>query len=211
MVYLRKMGNAQRRWQIDIARNTKTQAHDFNGRIIDILSIGRGITERKQRDEQLQLLNHAFNQINEAIFLTSEDGLFSLVNEKACSSLGYTREELLGMSVFDIAPNVTPEAFEHAKVSPEQEFAILESHHKTKDGRIFPIEVRASHIFYQGKNYGMALVRDITERKAIEKQLALLNYAIDQVEESIWLIDENANIHYVNQAASLSTGCTRKF
>lgn len=188
----------------------KTQVHDLNGEIIGILSIGRDITERKQRDEQLQLLNHAFNQVNEAIFLTGEDGLFSHVNEKACSSLGYTREELLGMSVFDIDPNVTPEIFEHAKVSPEREFAILESHHKTKDGRIFPIEVSASHIVYQGKNYGMALVRDITERKAIERQLALLNYAIDQVGESIWLIDKDANIHYVNQAACLSTGYTHE-
>ena len=173
------------------------------------MSLVRDVTEQKQHEEELLLLNHAFNQVNEAIYLTDEKGRFFIVNEKASSHLGYTREELLKMSVFNIDPNITPENFEKIRVSSEQKFAVVESHHKTKDGSIFPVEVRASHISYKGKNYGMALVHDLSERKAIEKQLKLLNVALDHIKESVWLGDENGKIQYVNQEACHSTGYTR--
>lgn len=173
------------------------------------MSLVRDVSEQRQHEEELLLLKHAFNQVNEAIYLTDEKGKFFIVNEKASNHLGYTRKELLEMSVFNIDPNITPENFEKIRVSPEQKFAVVESHHKTKDGWIFPVEVRASHISYKGKNYGMALVRDLSERKATEKQLKLLNFALDHIKESVWLIDESGNIQYVNQETCRVTGYTR--
>lgn len=175
------------------------------------LSRVRDISERKQHEEQLQLLNHAFNQVNEAIFLMSDDGRIFLIDEKACRSLGYTREELLGMNVFDIDPTITGEDFDRFRMATGRgELPLIETYHKTKEGRIFPVEINASNITYQSKNYGMAVVRDITERKKSIRDLTLLNYAFENANDAIELIDEDGYFVMVNQKACSSLGYTRE-
>ncbi len=47
----------------------------------------------------------------------------------------------------------------------------FETQHKTKDGRVFPVEVTANYLEFDGQEYGFAFVRDITERRALESQL----------------------------------------
>ncbi|MDD5214989.1 MAG: PAS domain S-box protein, partial [Methylococcales bacterium] len=162
--------------------------------------------------ERHALLVHAFDNVEEAIFLIDENAQFFLVNEKACRSLGYTREELLTMQIFDIDPDFTPEHWEHLRrqVTDRTLSMILETRHKRKDGHIFPVEVSANYISYHGRNYDMALVRDISERKATEKQLRLLNHALDNVREFVWLIDENAKFQYNNAEACHTLGYTRE-
>jgi PAS domain S-box-containing protein len=86
-------------------------------------------------------------------------------NEKACSELGYNREELLSMTVFDIDPNISKESASRSLERLRQsEFVLLESVHCRKDGTIFPVEVNFK-IVQLDKQYVVALSRDITERK----------------------------------------------
>ncbi|MDD2864112.1 MAG: PAS domain S-box protein [Methylococcales bacterium] len=170
------------------------------------------LLEHNQDDERIALLVHAFNNVDEAIFLADEDAKFVRVNEKACQSLGYTRKELLSMQIFDIDPDFTREHWEEYKDaravgSPS---VTLETRHQTKDGRIFSVEVRVSSIPYQGKNYNMSLVRDISERKAKDKENSLLNHALNHVQEAVWLIGQDAKIHYVNEKACHETGLARE-
>lgn len=157
-------------------------------------------------------LAYAFNNVDDAIFLVDENARFVMVNEKACRSLGYSQEELLTLRVFDIDPDFTQQDWEYFKngIHAGTLSITIETHHKTKDGRIFPVEVNANYIVYEGKSYSMSLVRDISARKDAEKQLALLNYAIDHVGESAWLIDENAQFHYNNAEALRAIGYTRE-
>jgi diguanylate cyclase (GGDEF)-like protein/PAS domain S-box-containing protein len=181
---------------------------DADGRPLFMSTIMHDLTERKQKEAQLSLLNYAFNYVEEAIYLIDENAQFVQVNEKACRDLGYTREELLHLKIFDIDPDYTPQHWQQRQDNIGKGIlsTTLETRHKTKEGRIFPIEVRASHIAYQGQYYDIAMVRDISERKATEKQLSLLNYALNHIKEEVWLIDENARFHYVNQAACRSIG-----
>lgn len=134
----------------------------------------RDITERKQADAELRLFRSLIDRTNDAIFVVDPDtGRFLYVNEKACGSLGYSREELLQMSVTDIEA-VVPDNFSweaHVREVRTQGAMLLEGQHKCKDGLIFPVEVNVSFIGHEQADYMVAVVRDITERKRGEEQL----------------------------------------
>lgn len=130
------------------------------------------ITERKQSSRRLELLKFALDHVREAAYLIDDHGYFRDVNEEACRVLGYSRDELLRMSVPDIDPDFT---FEHLGVTrPELRLRgslIFEARHKTRDGRIFPVEVSSNYFVYEGLGYNLALSRDITERTLAEQTL----------------------------------------
>ncbi len=71
-------------------------------------AFSRDITERKQIEEYLKITQLAMDKFGDSILWLSSDGRFVYVNEAACKSLGYSREELLSMYIWDIDPNFPP-------------------------------------------------------------------------------------------------------
>ncbi|MDH5436222.1 MAG: PAS domain S-box protein [Gammaproteobacteria bacterium] len=112
----------------------------------------------------------------DAIFLHDEDGNFIDVNHQACVSLGYTREELLKMSVFDIEKGVTRSKLGDfwSSLDKNKPFR-LEGVQQRKDGTLFPVEVNLGFLEKKGKNLVLASVRDITQRKLNEDILRKSN------------------------------------
>ncbi len=130
------------------------------------------IAEHKQTVKQFQLMKFSVDQVSDAIFWANEDGSFFDVNEGACRRLGYSRQELLAMPVFDIAPKLSPSVWaERWQQRKKQSYSIFESKHLTKDGRLIPVEITSNHLVYQGKTYNCAVARDITERKRAEEMV----------------------------------------
>jgi PAS domain S-box-containing protein len=130
----------------------------------------RSQTARQQAEQQLALLSFALDKGYEAAFLMDEARL-RYVNEEACRRLGYSREELLNKSVSDIDPDFPAERWpDHWRELKAQQSLTFESRHRTRDGRIFPVEVSANYFEYGGRAYNLALVRDITERKRAEEE-----------------------------------------
>jgi PAS domain S-box-containing protein len=94
--------------------------------------------------ESNQLLTRIVNQSYDAIFLMDRQFRFRYVNDTAVRQLGYSREELLSMDVFGIDPDVTPERMEAIARELDAAGGIagnIETRHRAKDGRIFPVEV----------------------------------------------------------------------
>ena len=169
---------------------------DDNGNPCKILGVSRDISKRREVEEALkeseEKFRNFFNSVNDAVFVYPIDeeiffGKYIEVNDVACERLGYTREELMNMSVRDIS---VPEALEEfqpvmEKFSPEREPS-FDWIHKTKDGREIPVEI-SSHIFdLKGKPTVIAIARDITERKKAEEVLK-------ESEEKFRSFVENAN------------------
>ncbi|MGB9130795.1 MAG: PAS domain S-box protein [Thiobacillus sp.] len=121
----------------------------------------------------LELLEHAVDQSSDAVFLIDEALRFRYVNDAACGSLGYSRDELLTMMPQDIDPDVTREA---ALAGMERiligERLAFESRHRRKDGSLFPVEISASLVEYGGVRFNLAVARDIGECKRMEQALA---------------------------------------
>ncbi len=135
-------------------------------------AVQRELAERKQTEDRLLLTQFAVDHAAEAVYWMTTDGRFFYVNEVACQTLGYTRDELLTMAVYDIDPELPADAWplywEKAKKTTSRE---LESKHQRGDGRIFPVEIKASRLVFGGQEYIVAFVRDISERKRAEKTL----------------------------------------
>ena len=105
-------------------------------------------------------------------FWMDEDARLVYVNQAACDTLGYSKEELLKMTLHDIDPNILkaewPERWSHMKRSGER---TLETSQRTKDGRLIPVEVRGNYVEFEDRGYNCAVARDITERKKQEQEL----------------------------------------
>jgi diguanylate cyclase (GGDEF)-like protein/PAS domain S-box-containing protein len=130
---------------------------------------GPGIDDAEGRLRLSQfLLDHA----GEAAFWAHTDGRFFYANEEACSSLGYSREELEALSVPDIVPPELAGLFEEMAARVRVEGRVtFETVEVAKDGSTFPVEVRMNYLEHQGREYYCAFVRDIGERKRVERAL----------------------------------------
>jgi PAS domain S-box-containing protein len=94
------------------------------------------------------------------------------VNDAACRSLGYSRDELLTMCVYDVDAGFPRESWtEHWQNVKQHGSITWESEHRAKDGRLLPVEIKADFVEYEGEEYLCALARDITERKQQEQAL----------------------------------------
>ncbi len=132
------------------------------------------ISEFKRTEGDLELYRDLFNQSNDAIYIIDPDtARFMDVNEKACSDLRYARPECLNLKINDI------EAFFADKDSwrkyvtkmKNKGHMLAEREHRRSDGSVFPVEVSAKFIKHGEKEYIVALVRDLSEKKALESQL----------------------------------------
>jgi PAS domain S-box-containing protein len=137
-----------------------------------LLCVVADITERKQVEETLQLAQFSLDNTADEVLWIGQDKRFLYVNHAACQVLGYTREELLTMTIADINPVFPMEIWdEHWQNLRRQGFAKLETRHRRKDGTVFPVEVTSTHMERNDKEYICSFIRDITERKQAEETL----------------------------------------
>jgi PAS domain S-box-containing protein len=122
--------------------------------------------------QQPDLFRTLLDHTTDAIEVVDPETLRLLdVNQTACVQLGYSREEMLSMSVFDLDPNLN-EGFRTrvARQLQESGFAMFETERRRKDGSTFPVEVTYRKV-QREREYGVAVTRDITARKRSEEAL----------------------------------------
>src|SRR5262249_55913238 len=91
------------------------------------------------------------------------------VNRRACESLGYTRDELIGVTPAEFDSDLTPALFDdRVRKLIAGETIAFESRHRRKDGTIFPVEIRSQAFWEGGRRFIVSLARDITERQRLE-------------------------------------------
>ena len=130
------------------------------------------IVERKRMEEEQLLSQFCIDKAGIGIYQSDEIGTIFKVNDHACKSLGYTKEDLCALSIFDIDPEISPEKMLKLKeILDDKGTATHYSTHRRKDGTTFPVEITANHLDFHGKRYGISFVKDITERKRAEAAL----------------------------------------
>jgi len=129
---------------------------------------------RKNEDtiRKLKLFRTLVDQSNDAIEVADLTTLrFLDVNLKACSELGYSREELLSLQVPDIDPTIAPSSIARIREELRKSgMLVIESLHRRKDGSSFPVEV-SMRMVHLDQEYVVAIIRDLTDRKLAESQL----------------------------------------
>ena len=123
-------------------------------------------------NETLKFAQFSFDRTADAAFWVGPDAEFLYVNDALCQTLGYTREELLSMTLHDVNTQCTEEAWcEQWAMLKQHGASTCEAERRPKDGHLFPIEMGLNYLHYNDKEYICVFARDITERKQAENRL----------------------------------------
>ncbi len=146
--------------------------------------IGRHIGQFFQREQTEAALRESeahfralVEQASDSFYVHDFDGRFIDVNQRGCDCLGYTRNELLSMSLSDIDVDLSIKKMKGllGPITTGTPIA-LESRHRHKDGTVFPVEIRIGPIEIDGHQHLLSLVRDVTERKELQDHIQHLAY-----------------------------------
>lgn len=152
----------------------------YNNGLLDgyILS-SRDVTVRVKTEQDLKKSRKRyrtlFNNVNDAIYLNKLDkdgrpSRYVEINDVGCLRLGYSRDELKSMTIYDITPDLTEE-----KVSClldtiyKKGNALYEANPRTKDGKTVPVEINSIILNLNNEKFILSISRNITERKEMER------------------------------------------
>lgn len=155
---------------------------DDYGEIVNYMAVKQEITEQiylqealeKQKELSLELGHILEESLNEIYILDKESMKFLYVNKGARNNIGYSSEELVNLTPFDISPQVTKEQLMGMlKVfgSNKEKALFLTTEHQRKDGTTYPIDVYVQEGLYNGTMCYVAIIIDTTEREAMQKKL----------------------------------------
>ncbi len=140
------------------------------GIMVVILSVN--ILAHKKTQKALQRTQFAVDHASIGISWVGPDARFLYTNSAVTGILGYSQQELLSMTVHDIDPDFPEEVWPaHWEELRRRKSFTFESRHRTKDGRVIPVEMTVNYIEFGGKEYNYAFAHDISGRKQMEKML----------------------------------------
>jgi PAS domain S-box-containing protein len=160
-------------------------------------------TERNRAQESLKLFRRLIDQSNDGIeVIDPVTGNFLDVNERTCLRLGYTRREMLAMNLKDI--EVRPESLFALPLVIEEArrsgFRVVEGLHRRKNGTTFPVEANVQYIQME-REYLVAVVRDITERKNTEDRIAEQAALLEKAQDAIFVRDLQHRVTFWNASS----------
>jgi diguanylate cyclase (GGDEF)-like protein/PAS domain S-box-containing protein len=177
------------------------------------------ITEQKRAEEAViksrEELRGVVEHAGDAFFIHDLEGNILDINRRACESLGYTREELLSLSVKDVEQGFSPADMAELwdRMEPGRPITV-DGVHRRRDGVTFPVEVRLGFFEARGRRLMLALARDVSERKEAEELLLeserRFRQLFEQSVEALILHDERGNVVDCNTVAHASLGYTRE-
>lgn len=169
---------------------TLSPLKDDSGEFIGFSVIARDISESKKAERLLVeselKYRMLFDGANEAIYVANLDGRILDANKMACEQTGYTRRELMTLSVADIESlSVSNKVAERIETVRNHAFGFFETIHRRKDGTEYPVEVNAKLIEYSGGPAIIGMVRDISERKMSEEALRTVMSSLEDLESIV--------------------------
>jgi PAS domain S-box-containing protein len=157
-------------------RSRAFPVYGADGSLSRIAGLAEDVTDRKRAEQALRESEQRFrtfvDHATDAFFLFDDRNVVLDVNRRACDSLGYSREQLIGMTAVDFDPDMTSAHQESIKRKLDDgELLGFESRHRRNDGTVFPVEIRGQAFWEGGLRFTVALARDISQRKRDEALL----------------------------------------
>jgi PAS domain S-box-containing protein len=174
------------------------------------MAIVHDITKRHQLKESvresLEVYRAAINTPAMGFWAVDMEGRFVEVNDAYAKLSGYSRDELLSMSIMDIeAIEKTEMIHAHINKVMQTGFDRFRSKHIRKDGTLWPVEVVASYSNIQGGRF-FVFIDDITEKVAQENHLKLASRVFETIEQAVVITDAANRIVSINPAFTRITG-----
>ncbi|NTW03418.1 MAG: PAS domain S-box protein [Oscillochloris sp.] len=154
--------------------------HNSDGQPSSTAAIVRDLSADQAREQELRLIKFTLDRAADSIYWFNPDGYIVYANNTASATLGYSLEEMLHMSIFDITVGLNRERMRQIWATiKHQEVQLFESVQRCKNGREIPVEVVSNYLAFEGQEYICIFSRDISERRrAAEEHLALQEQVI---------------------------------
>ncbi|WP_200531717.1 PAS domain S-box protein [Halorubrum sp. LN27] len=157
----------------------------IDGEFDGVLAVSRDVTEKRRRQRALERtsarLEALFEDSPDMVDIHDKAGEIVDANPVMAAELGYDREELVGMDVWEIDTELDPQTGIDLWQSIEMgETRRLETTFRRADGTTFPVEVQVRRVDVQGDDRFLATSRDISERKAYERRIERENERLDE-------------------------------
>ncbi len=175
------------------------------------VAVFEDITDRKRMEAALRLSQLSLDRSGDMIHWIASDGRLVYASESSARRFGLTREELLSLTVFDLDPTMTREAWPaHWQELKVRGSFTFESVHKTRAGEIFPVEVTVNYLEYGGREYNFCFTRDITKRRELEASLRLTQLSVDRAADLIHWVAPDGRLLYVSNSTCVRLGYSRE-
>lgn len=174
-----------------------------NGKPIKFVSISKDITKEKQEEEKI---DQFFNLSSDYLCLANTSGYFEKISPTFSTTLGYTNEELLSRSIYEIihVDDVANTKREFAKLAQQEKTISFENRYRSKDGSYITLSWNATLDPQSGLIYGTA--RDFTHSKKLSEENKRLALVAKNTNNLIIIADKNCNIQWVNEPFEKITG-----
>lgn len=173
----------------------------------------RDLSERERSEEIEQRLGRIVeDSLNEIFLFDAETLKFVQANRGARENLGYSLDELRGMTPVDIKPEYTQEQFAELVgplVSGQEDQLVFEAVHRRKDRSLYDVEIHLQMSRFQSKSCFVAIILDITERNRTKASLLVQQRALESAVNGILITDATQAdnpIIYANPAMEQITG-----
>ncbi len=140
------------------------------------LSLTQVVREQNKAERELKKTQFAIDKASIGVYRVSPEGIIKYANDRVVAQTGYEKEELIGRHVYETVVHNPPDREKHWRRLKNEEYITFESHHRTKDGEIFPVKVTSHYVNFGGKEYEFNFVRDITEKIKADRELEYKTY-----------------------------------
>jgi diguanylate cyclase (GGDEF)-like protein/PAS domain S-box-containing protein len=183
--------------------------------VADAVAAARDALDRVERDAEAVAARYRslIDAVPDAVTLHDETGRILEANDAACAVYGYSLERLKQLTVFDLNPDLAPSRLNDVLVSVRPGHSdTVETTNRRADGTTFPVEVR-SNVYIDGNARRIvAIVRDITNRHAADRELraseARYRGLLRAMDKGVLVQDAHGRIASVNPAGCRLLGLT---
>ncbi len=131
-------------------------------------------------NEDKHLINKTFaNNVMDIILVVDKNGKILDANKVAVETYGYTYNELLNLSVFDLRDQDVKESTEKQLEEALCRGIVFKTHHYKKDGSRFPVEVRSIYSREDSRDKVISIIRDISNTEEMCKDAAMFSTSLD--------------------------------
>ncbi|WP_297890288.1 diguanylate cyclase [Sulfurihydrogenibium sp.] len=175
-----------------------SDAKDYKGRVkLMLRDISEEYEKEKLVQKELQTYKSIINSIDDMIIIYQADnGKIKLFNNSVNKKLGYTDEELINMTIYDIVEEDEEFIKQNIEKIVRKGLTITGRRtYKEVHGERIPVEVSASSVLFNGVPHISIVARDISQRVKLEKEIEEKNFKIQVLHNFILNLNRATSVN----------------